>query len=732
MDINDQTDPIPTAPGSEPPKSNMVREEPEGNDGRRALITRWISRIQASRAFWDRRKFGQMRKDADFARGVQWPGKVNPEDEDRYVANIVQRHIQQRVSSLYAKNPRFVARRRPTLDFALWDENPGTAMEAMQAIANGQAMMLQAAAAGAPPDEGAMAQMQQAMALVQDIAQGGQRRKMMDKIGRTLELVIKHQVAEQFPPFKKQMKQLVRRTCTVSVGWVKLGYERLMRPRPEDAEKIRDLTTQITDLERRIADAQDGEGCAELEAEKQALAEDLRVLQTRPQELVREGLVFDFPPPTSIIIDQRCRQLQGFIGARWVAQEFTLPPDEVKRIYGVDVCSMGYTAFRDDDGTLQEAAAPSPTASSDTPASEQGLVRVYEVYDKTQRQMFTIAEGCPVYLREPGDPDVKLDRFWPHFPLTFNDIENEKHIYPPSDVELLRHMQLEHNRSRQALREHRAAAAPGYGTPRGALTETDKELLQSRNPHDVVELDGLAPNQKISDILQPLPQHGIDPNLYTTNDVFDDVMKVVGVQEANLGGTSGATATEASIGEGSRMSSVASNVDDLDDFFNELARSAGQILFAEFDEATVKKIAGPGAVWPSLSAQEIADELLLEIEAGSSGKPNRAADIKNFTDVAPILMQIPGIRPEWLAREALKRMDDRLDLTDAFLDGIPSIMAQNRQSQIATGDPAANPNNQGGEGAGNDPAVGPDNPQPNQSPAAGAAPNPGQALAPAG
>jgi hypothetical protein len=710
----------------------MVREEPEDNEQRKALIVEWTRRIQNARKHWDR-KFKQVKRDADFARGKQWPGEAEPEDETNYVANIVQRHIAQRVASLYAKNPRFIARRRKQLDFRIWDESPQSYMEAMQQLQ----MIQQSAMAGQPLDPVMVAaQMQGAMAVLKDAQDGKAKRAMLDKIGKTLEVLFTNQVNEQQPPFKKQMKQLVRRVLTTSVGWVKLGYERVMEPRPEDADKIRDVTTQLTDIEQRMASIADDEyACGDLELQKTELNEILRVVRENPQMVVREGLVFDFPPPNSVVVDTRCRQLQGFVGARWVAQEFNLPPSEVERIYGVDVKSVGFQTYREnDDGNTPQRADYSGITGATTAGGEHAnsLVRVYEIQDKQTKTTFTIAEGCPVYLKEPAEPDVTLDRFWNLFCLTFNDIEHESMIYPPSDVELMRHMQLEHNRARQALREHRQAAAPMYAAPRGALSEDDKKYLSAAEPHSTVELDGLSPTQKVGDILQQVPKHGIDQNLYETNSIFDDILKVNGVQEAQIGGTSGATATEVSTAEGARMASVASNVDDLDDFFNELARAASQILLKEFDIATVQKICGPGSVWPQLSAQDIADELLLEVEAGSSGKPNRAADIKNFVDLAPTLMQIPGITPEFMAREAIKRMDDRLDLTDGFLAGLPSITSMNAaQPTPGVGGPD-DPNAQGAEGANNAPSTNGATAQPNMMPAAGASPVNGGALAPNG
>jgi hypothetical protein len=125
------------------------------------------------------------------------------------------------------------------------------------------------------------------------------------------------------------------------------------------------------------------------------------------------------------------------------------------------------------------------------------------------------------------------------------------------------------------------------------------------------------------------------------------------------------------------MSALGAQVDELDSFMSDIARSAGAIMFQQMSAEQVKKIAGPGAVWPELTAQEIADEIQLEIEAGSTGKPNQAAELRNLERVLPYVIQIPGIDPKWLAKEVLKRMDDKLDLDQALAEGAKSIVAQN-------------------------------------------------------
>ena len=105
-----------------------------------------------------------------------------------------------------------------------------------------------------------------------------------------------------------------------------------------------------------------------------------------------------------------------------------------------------------------------------------------------------------------------------------------------------------------------------------------------------------------------------------------------------------------------------------------------------------------------MTLAEIVSELYLEVEAGSSGKPNQAVEIDNLQKIMPFLIQMPNINPQWLAKEMLRRMDDKADMVEAMAAGMPSIMVQNQMQQPGTGDPATSPEAQGGQGPQNAPA----------------------------
>src|SRR3546814_6027780 len=106
---------------------------------------------------------------------------------------------------------------------------------------------------------------------------------------------------------------------------------------------------------------------------------------------------------------------------------------------------------------------------------------------------------------------------------------------------------------------------------------------------------------------------------------------------ANLGGAAGATATESSIAEGSRISSLESNTDDLDELLTTLARATGQLMLMELSVEKVIEIVGPGAAWPNLDREAIVSEIFLEIGAGSSGRPNAARSEEHTSELQSLM-----------------------------------------------------------------------------------------------
>lgn len=648
----------------------VAREAPDVPEDRAALVKRIQAQIKEAKTHWDKR-FKRMRAHQRFVRGKQWANAS--EDDDRYVANVTQRHIAQRTADLYAKNPRVVYKRRPRMDFAIWD---GDTMSLQQA----GAMM-----AGQVPVMDPM-QLQQAQMLLADVQNGKQQRAMIDRVGRTLQTVYEYSISEPKPKFKPQVKQAIRRALINGVAYAKIGYQRIMEVQPEIESQIRDFTTRLSELQRLTADVADGE-IMEGDAEMEELRVKIAALQAQQEIVVREGLVFGFPPSTSIIPDPAVRELKGFVGAGWVAQEYCYSPEKVQEIWGRDVGSK-YTAYNEQGDRVSKAKKNKP------------LALVYEFYDLPGQIMYTVCDGYPDFLSEPGNPDIELEQFHPFYTLTLNDIEDEEDPYPESNVQLIQSMQMEINRNSQALREHRIGARPMTMSISGIIKPEDKIKLETYKTNENVELD-VPPGTDLNKVFVPKQNATVDPALYENEGQYAAILRVTGDSESALGGTAGDTATESTLAANTRAASIESNKDDIDEWLSDIAEGGGQILLQHMSLETVQRIAGPGASWPDLSRKDIAEQIYLEVAAGSSGRPNRQLDIANTERMAPFLLQTPSINPEYLAKRMVSLIDDEADYEDAIIAGVPSITAMNAIKQPGTGDPESDPNQQGDKGGDN-------------------------------
>lgn len=660
-------------------------QKPEINEARAALVTKWLATAQEGEDF-HRDAFKEMRENQDFAAFGADKKWVKAK---KYRVPILARHINQSVSTLYARNPRVVVKRKRRLMYRLWDGRSDTLDFALQSAATNDPASI---------------------ALLTEVVEVRRMEKMLDRMGTTLEILWNYYLNEQSANYRQQIKALVRRAKICKVGYIKLGYQRILEPNPEIVAKIDDITSKMMAVENmtdKVAKGETDENSPDIEALRLAMQD----LQAQKDIIVREGPVLDFPKSTTVLIDPDCVHVKSLAGANWIAFIYDYTRDQIKEIYGVDVGEIK-------TGNTHASDGKKPISDRGGKSGKAVKHRLYEIWDKRLQQVMTVCVGYCDFIKEPATPDAPLERFWPLFPVVFNEVEHDEMMFPPSDVENARDIQNEYNRSREALRQHRIAARPFY-IEAGRLSDEDKDKLADHDDHEVITVGALAANEKVENLVQRGPTAPIDPNLYEVEVHFNDLLRVVGSQEANLGGMAGGTATESSIAESSRTKADADNVDDLDEALTEVSKAAGQMMLIEMSKATVLEIVGDGAVWPDMpeTRESVAKELLLEVEAGSSGRPNQAQDLANLERVTPLLLQVPGVQPTPIGRRLAELID--LDPEELIVDGNPSITAinailskaaqgapgQGGAPQPGTGDPATDPNQQGGQGAMNAPGA---------------------------
>lgn len=719
--------------------SGPVKAE-EVEEARRTemFISHWLSRVQTAKQYWEDRVFKRIRKNRLFHKGFQWDQThavikeaLAGDDPHQYqVINITQRYVKQQTATLYGKNPKIVVRHKERMMLSAWDGSHDEMQRAQQT-------MLQLSQVG--PETAAIpemaqfiqVQLEEAAAILGEVQEYRQYKRQARNHAKTLEMVLEHCYSEQPEKFKTMMKNMVRRALICGAAFVKQVYHRTTDGTPQMLKEIDRLRIQLAEIERLSNDVQEGD----LEPQEDAAGEELKIrldqLVSQTETVLFEGLLLTAPDPTSIIPDTDVENLRSWNGAGFIAEEFLLTAERIETTYGVDVKGQGTPYVAPDEAAQRldgfkvaaDQAAMNSNHSADTGESLSAMpgtrFAVYEVWDKTTGMVFTICDGVKTYLKAPAPPSYAHERFYPFHTLMFNDPDGPDDVWPQSDIELGKPMQMEINRAAEGLSEHRNANRPGWVTAKGAFTSEEKKDVFMMKAHGVAEMNmAVDGSVDISKIIQRKPTAPIDPAQYEINSTMQNFMHVLGTQQAELGGMSGSSATEAAIAQGAKSTASGADTDELDDFLTELTGEGGQLLMANMPREYVAKAVGPAAVWSEFRREEVLREFYAEVEAGSTGRPNQAQEIQNFQIVAPILAQVPGITPEFLARRGLQVLDDRIDLSEAFAAGQPSIMAMNgmatsqasaagqapdAKANATPGGPAQGPQAQGQEGQNNAP-----------------------------
>ncbi len=661
----------------------MEVDESQISEARKQLVRDLCNMVKEDRDHWEY-AFNRMKSWRKFARGLQWPGmdKKDLGDSDRpYVANVTMRHLKQRTASIYAKNPNYKWRRKKRITSTHWDGTAKQLMVAQEALQTGLDVTGRYAL------------------ILQDAIRTRQEAEMIGKVGETLTCLYTYFISEQTPPAKMMAKKAVLTSLTCGVAYFKQTFQRILDHSPETARAISDATDQLQKIERLAAEMVEGELMPE-DADAEQLRLMIQSLESQEQIVLREGLALHYPDPTNIIPDKNMTYLPGFVGCGHVTEQYCLTPDQVRETYGVDI-SGSFTGYR---GTDTKSVAKGTKGNDD-----RETARVWEIWHMRDNLVYVVCDGYPDFLVEPSPPITYTDRFYPWFVYAPNATDDDADPFPPSDVELMQTQQEEINRAGEGLRDHRFAARPGWVLG-SVISEEDAAKLRLRKAHEIISLTSLGTDEDVGKKFQQWPTIGIDMNLYSTAPAFQDILRSVGTQEANLGGASNSTATEASVAESSRQSALASAIDEFDDLLNEMARAGGQILLQEMSAEKVKEIVGPGALWPEMDRQMIAEEIHLEAIAGSSGRPNQAQSVAVMERVYPLMFQMPGIKPEKLLQHAIKVLDDTAVYEDWIdMDLLPITMlsgasgAPGNGEQNPSGNPNSDPRAQGDQGGNNAP-----------------------------
>lgn len=594
-------------------------------------------------------------------------------NEDNHVVNVTDSMVQQWTAILYARNPTIEVKVRDRIDYTIWDGSWTMLEEAQGVLQQAQQAMMMAAQQGMPPMNPVSPETQSAQAVLDDYAQYQQGKDFKRRVGSTLEFLYDYFTQQQESNFESKAKQSIRRAFTNGIAWAKIGYQREDGYDRDIQQQLNDTRTQLVHLRQLHQSKENPSEQGDIQAQCQELIVTAKGLASQTQ-IIKDGPAFTWPRSTDMIVDPQATSWMDLSTADWIAERHLFLPDELQEQFPeIDMNKVNSSA------NSQKAA---PVGMDDLARKGRRFggadqIEVFEVYDRKSGVVYWVSPDYDDYLQEPDVPTVDVSGFYPYAPLVFNDSETDHTVAPQSDVEKMRHDQQDINQKNEWAFQDLKHSLPKYITRAGAMEETVKEALGSPVPGLVIPVKAVG-NDDLSKILSPMVQTGYDQSKYVTGPNMENINQTTNVHQAMMGAPQDATATAVSVSQSFFNSSATSKRLSVDTWLRRIARMFSQVCLGNMDEQTVKEIVGYGAQWPQLTRDQIATDVWLDIEAGSTVDQNRSHQIMIMEKVFPLLFQLPGVNQTFLIEQAIKSYDPDIDLSRALAPKSQlSTLAQN-------------------------------------------------------
>ena len=483
--------------------------------------------------------------------------------------------------------------------------------------------------------------------------------------------------------YRAPIRRAVKDSLIIGHGWTKVGWKY--------AQKKVELTDEELDFEiaRRIAEADlmveaRPEMAGQLPSDEEIAAQVERhhyeTLEDRPT--VERISPFDmFVSPEATSMDD----------ARWIAQRYWLPLDEVRsrkqfsqtaRKHVKPTLSFGTQSAH---GDKQRQRSEEERRDSDA----TDWVGMWEFYDLDEGKFAVWAEGSGDFLIRPKDMPYHLGH--PFEKLGNHAVPDQ--FYEIGEIEATETLQQELNQTRSQMVQNRRRDQRKYLAKLDHLSVEGRAALVSDKDNDVVAVDA---DVDLNDVVRPLQFQPMSQEVWMMSEqITEDINSVTGISEyaRGLSPSIRKTATEAAMIQDAQNARASDKLDMVERFIANNARKVLQLAQQFVSPETAIPIAGPEAAqqWMELDRAAIQGEFFFEVEAGSTQPNNEAFKRQEAMTMVQALapfVQMGILDPNAVAEHILR---DGFGVRDPgkFMVSQEQQAAQQQAAMMAGGDPAA-------------------------------------------
>lgn len=504
---------------------------------------------------------------------------------------------------------------------------------------------------------------------------------------------------------KSQAKRGVRAAMTTTFGILKVQYQYDMRTDPIIKNRIEDAQDNVARIESLIAQIEDDDAArGDLEAQRRELEEALAGLEAKKETVAGEGLALDIVRTDRLLLDEAIEDVWDYAQSAWIIEKIPMRRSKAKAMCP-DLDFKLASTFK--VGDVDKVPETNGLYSTDLASSsaDDPMVLIYEVWSKTDNMVFTLVDGIQgQFARAPYSPQFTGERWWPYFILPWGVVDGE--MVSQSLVDDLEKLEIEHNETRDKFAAVRREIKPGFIT---SADVKEKDITRRQDAHigEVTVID--TGGEKLSDHFQERAQLTINPMVFDTTPIAQDIEMVSGLQEAARSViTTAKTATEASISDQSLGARIDEFRNQVEDWLTLICQYASELCLLAMTPAQVEQIMGApkqpdqqamqAAVmagkplpepeqtyqWPESRTPETVFSLVqMKIRAGTTAAPNKLAMQQAWAQALPVLQGMIQLIQQTdamgadstpyreLVKETAARFDESIDV-DRFLPARPA------------------------------------------------------------
>ena len=459
---------------------------------------------------------------------------------------------------------------------------------------------------------------------------------------------------------KKAAKKVVRSALSNGEGWIKATMRSDKKPQPQIERAINDAqeTMERLQAQQKLLEDPDGKDPETIDdelAEKKALIEELKA---KVEVAVMKMLAIDFIPTQNIQVSTDVQDIEDYLDADWIGNEIyvleddclarfpRLTAEDIKKAKKYYQTAPKEKTTRDIDNVLPQGMLTAESAQAFTTTTSEAesppFLRIIEMWDRTDKQIYTVIDGVKKWAVEPYEPPYPTERFYPFYLTEFFRVDGERHSQSLSWR--LYKLQDEYSSCRSNFRLARERGISAILFNATMIDDAEARKIADGKIQEYIAVKPSDPATPLGDIFIAKPVAAVDMRLYDPSLIWTDIERVSGLAEALQAAQDSTgnpiTATEANIQQTGTKARTGSYTDALEEMLTDLANATEQQALQCLTTKDAQRYAGDKAFWPvGMDIEDLFTMVEITIEAGTTGKPRQATELQAWGTLLPMIKE---------------------------------------------------------------------------------------------